>query len=112
LHTYSGVNVAHPTNEHFTSKNTVSGLFCSYSAPDFCEAASVPNSLIKRLRGRIAEARHDIEAIEIHIASKDGASTSPEHIEGLRGLQEMYRKRIAQIDAEIPAPPSAKDGNS
>jgi hypothetical protein len=90
----------------------VSGLFCSYSAPDFCEAASVPDSLIKRLRGRIAEARHDIEAIEIHIASKDGASTSPEHIEGLRGLQEMYRKRIAQIDAEILAPPLAKDGNS
>jgi hypothetical protein len=90
----------------------MSGLFCSYYAADFCESASVPNSLIKRLRGRIAEARHDIEAIEIHIASKDGASSSPEHIEGLRGLQEMYRKRIAQIDAEILAPPLAKDGNS
>jgi hypothetical protein len=72
----------------------------------------VPDSLIKHLRGRIAEARHDIEAIEIHIASEDGASTSPEHIEGLRGLQEMYRRRIAKIDAEILAPPLAKDGNS
>ena len=63
----------------------------------------MPNPLIKHLRGRIAEARHDIEAIEIHIASKHGASTSPEHIEGLRGLQEMYQKRIAEIDAEILA---------
>jgi hypothetical protein len=72
----------------------------------------MPGSSIKRLRGRIAEARHDIEAIEIHIASKDGASTSPEHIQGLRGLQEMYRKRIAKIDAEILVSPLAKDGNS
>ena len=72
----------------------------------------MPDFFIKRLRGRIAEARHDIEAIEIHIASKDGASTSPQHIQGLRGLQEMYRKRIAQIDAEILAPPLAKDGNN
>jgi hypothetical protein len=72
----------------------------------------LPNSLIKHLRSRIAEARHDIEAIETHIASDDAASASPEHIEGLRGLQEMYRKRIAQIDAEILAPPLAKDGNN
>ena len=90
----------------------MSGLFCSYSASDLCDAVTVPNSLIKRLRARIAEARHDIEAIEIHIASKDGASSSTEHIEGLRGLQEMYRKRIARIDAEILASPLAQDGNS
>jgi hypothetical protein len=90
----------------------MSGLFCSSFAPDLCEAVTVPNSSIRRLRGRIAEARHDIEAIEIHIASKDGASTSPEHIEGLRGFQEMYRKRIAGIDAEILASPLAQDGNS
>jgi hypothetical protein len=61
----------------------------------------VPDSLVKRLRGRIAEARHDIEAIELHIASEDGASTSPEHIQGLRGLQEMHRKRIVKMDEEI-----------
>jgi hypothetical protein len=71
----------------------------------------VLNSVIKRLRNRIAQARHDIEAIEIHIASEDAASSSPEHIKGLRGLQEMYRRRIAQIDAEILASPLAKDGN-
>jgi hypothetical protein len=72
----------------------------------------VPNSSIKRLRGRIAEARHDIQAIEIYVASKDAASSSPEHIKGLRGLQEMYRRRIAHIDAEILASPLAKDGHA
>jgi hypothetical protein len=96
-----GYTASHPTDEHFTSKTTVSGLFCSYSAPDFCEAVSLLDSLIKRLRGRIAEARHDIESIEIHIASKDGSSSSPEQIHRLRGLQEMYRESIAKMDAEV-----------
>jgi hypothetical protein len=55
----------------------------------------------RHLRDRIAEARHDIEAIESQIASENGSSTPPEHTQRLRGLQEMYRQRIAKMDEEI-----------
>ena len=58
-------------------------------------------ALFKHLRDRIAEARHDIEAIEIQIASENGSSTPPGHTQRLRGLQEMYRQRIAKMDEEI-----------
>jgi len=61
---------------------------------------SMPNSL-KRLRDRIADAQHDIESIEIHIVKQDESSTSAELVQGLRGLQEMYQKRIVKLDAEI-----------
>jgi hypothetical protein len=73
---------------------------------------SVPNSLVKHLQDRIADAQHDIDSIDIHIVSKNGSSISPEHIHGLRGLQAMYRKRIAKLNAEMLAPRLAKDGNS
>jgi hypothetical protein len=89
------------TDQHVTSKTALSGLFCSYSKPDFCEAVTVTEALFKHLRDRIAEARHDIEAIETQIASENGSSTPPEHTQRLRGLQEMYRQRIAKMDEEI-----------
>jgi hypothetical protein len=61
---------------------------------------SMPNSL-KRLQDRIADAQHDIESIEMHIVKQDESSISAELVQGLRGLQEMYQKRIVKLDAEI-----------
>jgi uncharacterized small protein (DUF1192 family) len=61
---------------------------------------SMPNSL-KRLQDRIADAQHDIESIEMHLVKQDESSISAELVQGLRGLQEMYRRRIANLDAEI-----------
>jgi hypothetical protein len=61
---------------------------------------SMPNSL-KRLQDRIADAQHDIESIEMHIVKQDESSISAELVQGLRGLQEMYRRRIVKLDAEI-----------
>jgi hypothetical protein len=67
---------------------------------------------IKRLQDRIADARHDIESIGIHIAEHNESSISPEQILGLRGLQEMYRKRIVKLDEKIASIPlSIKDGS-
>ena len=62
---------------------------------------SMPNSLVKHLQDRIADAKHDIESIEMHIVKQDESSISAELIKGLRGLQKMYRRRIANLDAEI-----------
>jgi hypothetical protein len=53
------------------------------------------------LRNRVAEAQHDVESIEIHIAKQDETSITPQQIECLRGLQEMYRDRIAGLEATI-----------
>jgi hypothetical protein len=61
---------------------------------------SMPNSL-KRLQDQIADAQHDIESIEMHIVKQDESSISAELVQGLRGLQEMYQKRIVKLDAEI-----------
>jgi hypothetical protein len=61
---------------------------------------SMPNSL-KRLQDRIADAQHDIDSIEMHIVKQDESSTSAELVLGLRGLQEMYQRRIVKLDAEI-----------
>jgi len=62
---------------------------------------SMPNSLVKRLQDRIADAQHDIESIEMHLVKQDESSISMEQVRGLRGLQEMYQKRIVKLDAEI-----------
>jgi hypothetical protein len=61
---------------------------------------SMPNTL-KRLQDRIADAQHDIDSIEMHIVKQDESSTSAELVLGLRGLQEMYQRRIVKLDAEI-----------
>jgi hypothetical protein len=53
------------------------------------------------LRNRIAEAQHDVESIEIHIAKQDKASITPQQVECLRGLQEMYRNRIVGLEATV-----------
>jgi hypothetical protein len=53
------------------------------------------------LRNRVAEAQHDVESIEIHIAKQDEASITPQQVECLRGLQEMYRDRIVGLEATI-----------
>jgi hypothetical protein len=53
------------------------------------------------LRNRIAEAQHDVESIEIHIAKQDKASITSQQIECLRGLQEMYRNRIVGLEATV-----------
>jgi hypothetical protein len=61
----------------------------------------MPNSLVKRLQDRIADAQHDIESIEIYIVKQNESSISTEQVQGLRGLQEIYRKRLVKLDAEI-----------
>jgi hypothetical protein len=65
----------------------------------------MPKLTVKRLQDRIADARHDIESIGIHIAQQNESSISSEQIRGLRGLQEMYRKRIVKLDAKIASVP-------
>ena len=72
---------------------------------------SMPNSLVKRLQDRIADAKHDIESIEMHIVGQNESSISPDQVQGLRGLQEMYRKRIVKLDAEIASVPSLREDN-
>jgi hypothetical protein len=73
---------------------------------------SMPNSSVQRLQDRIADAKHDIESIEMHIVQQNESSITPELVQGLRGLQEMYRKRIVKLDAEIASVPSLKEDNS
>jgi hypothetical protein len=67
---------------------------------------SMPKLTVKRLQDRIADAQHDIESIGIHIASQNESSMSLEQIQGLRGLQEMYRKRIVNLHAKIASVPA------
>jgi hypothetical protein len=73
---------------------------------------SMPNSLVKHLQDRIADAKHDIESIEMHIVGQNESSISPDQVQGLRGLQEMYRKRIVKLDAEIASVPSLREADS
>jgi len=73
---------------------------------------SMPNSLVKHLQERIADAQHDIESIEMHLVKQNESSISPDHVQGLRGLQEMYRKRIVKLDAEIASVPSPSENDS
>jgi hypothetical protein len=71
-------------------------------------ASGLPNSL-KHLQDRIADANHDIESIEMHLVKQNESSISPEQIQGLRGLQEMYRKRIVKLDADIASVPGPRE---
>jgi hypothetical protein len=71
---------------------------------------SMPNSLVKHLQDRIADAQHDIESIEMHLVKQNESSISPDQVQGLRGLQEMYRKRIVKLNAEIASVPSPNVG--
>jgi hypothetical protein len=73
---------------------------------------SMPNSLVNDLQDRIADAKHDIESIEVHLVKQNESSISPDQVQGLRGLQEMYRKRIVKLDAEIASVPSLREDNS
>ena len=66
---------------------------------------SMPNSSVKHLQDRIADAKHDIESIEMHLVGQNESSISAELVQGLRGLQEMYRKRIVKLHAEITSVP-------
>jgi hypothetical protein len=76
--------------------------FCSYFLLYSCEAQRMTNSSETwGLRNRVAEAQHDVESIEIHIARQDEASITPQQVECLRGLQEMYRNRIVGLEATI-----------
>ena len=69
----------------------------------------MPNSLVKQLQDRIADAQHDIESIEMHLVKQNESSISPEQFQGLRGLQEMYRKLIVKLDAEIASVPTPRE---
>jgi hypothetical protein len=71
----------------------------------------MPNSF-KRLQDRIADAQHDIDSIEMHIVKQNESSISLDQVQGLRGLQEMYRKRILKLDAEIATVPNPGQDNS
>jgi hypothetical protein len=71
----------------------------------------MPNSL-KHLQDRIADAQHDIDSIEMHIVKQNESSISPDQAQGLRGFQEMYRKRILKLDAEIATVPNPRQDNS
>jgi hypothetical protein len=73
---------------------------------------SMPNSLVKHLQDRIADAKHDIESIEMHLVKQNESSILPDQVRGLRGLQEMYRKRIVRLDAEIASVPNLSEGDS
>jgi hypothetical protein len=73
---------------------------------------SMFNSLVKHLQDRIADAQHDIESIETHLVKQNESSISPEQIQGLRGLQEMYRKRIVNLDADIASVPNPREDDS
>ena len=73
---------------------------------------SMPNSLVEHLQDRIADAKHDIESIEMHLVKQNESSISPGQVQGLRGLQEMYRKRIVKLDVEIASVPSLREDNS
>lgn len=72
---------------------------------------SMPNTVVKRLQDRIADAKHDIESTEMHLVKQNESSISPDQVQGLRGLQEMYRKRIVKLDAEIASVPSLREDN-
>ena len=73
---------------------------------------SMPNSLVKHLQDRIADAQHDIESIEMHLVMQNESSISPDQVQGLRGLQEMYRNRIVKLDEEIASVPSLREDDS
>jgi Tfp pilus assembly protein PilW len=73
---------------------------------------SMPNSLVKHLQDRIADAKHDIESIEMHLVKQNESSISADQVQGLRGLQKMYRKRIVKLDAEIATVPNPGQDNS
>jgi hypothetical protein len=47
---------------------------------------SMPNSLVKHLQDRIADAQRDIKSIEIYVVKQDESSISAELVQGLRGL--------------------------
>jgi hypothetical protein len=72
----------------------------------------MPNSLVKHLQDRIADAKHDIESIEMHLVKQNESSISPDQVQGLRGLQEMYLKRIVKLDAEIASVPGLRENDS
>jgi hypothetical protein len=72
----------------------------------------MPNASVKHLQDRIADAKHDIESIEMHIVRQDESSIAPELVQGLRGLQEMYRNRVVKLDAEIASVPNPEQDNS
>ena len=61
----------------------------------------MPQSIIKLLNHEIDQSQHDIEFIETHIAKQDEASLSIEQVRLLRGLQDMYRRKIVNHRAEI-----------
>jgi hypothetical protein len=50
----------------------------------------MPNSLVKHLQDRIADAKHDIESIEMHIVKQNESSISPDQVQGLRELCKKY----------------------
>jgi hypothetical protein len=60
-----------------------------------------PQSIIKLLNDEIDLSQHDIESIENYIAKQDEASLSIEQVRLLRGLQDMYRRKIVSQRAEI-----------
>jgi hypothetical protein len=47
----------------------------------------------------------------MHLVKQNESSISPELVQGLRGLQEMYGKRIVKLDAEIASIPSLREDN-
>jgi len=73
---------------------------------------SMPNSRVKRLQDRIADAQHDIESIGIQLEKPKEPSVALDQGPGLRGLQEMYRKRIAKLDTEIASVPNPGEATS
>ena len=56
------------------------------------------------MNDQIEEARHDIEAIESYIVRQRDGSLSADQIGCLRGLQDMYRQRIAGQPVQISKP--------
>jgi hypothetical protein len=73
---------------------------------------SMPNSLVNNIQDRIADAKHDIESIEMHLVKQNESWISMDQVQGLRGLQEMYRKRIVKLDAEIASVASLSEDDS
>jgi hypothetical protein len=47
----------------------------------------------------------------MQLVKKNESSISPDQVQGAAGLQEMYRKRIVKLDAEIASFPSLREGN-
>jgi hypothetical protein len=67
----------------------------------FLDGGRVIESIINLLNDQIDESQHDIESIETYIAKQDEGSISTEQVRLLRGLQDMYRQRIASLQTEI-----------